>query len=305
MRWAQMGVIMEYVVEIKDLCKKYELFQLNNINLKIPKGSIVGLIGENGAGKSTTMKAMLNLIKKDKGEVLFWGKPLTDDDNSLKEDIGVVFDELNFYETLTPTQIGKICSAAYKKWDEKIYENYLERFSLPPKKEVKTFSRGMQVKMGLAVALSHHAKVLIMDEPTSGLDPIVRDDILDILLNFVQDEEHSVLISSHITSDLEKVADYIVMIKKGEIVLKEEKDSLIYQYGIIRCGEEEKNKINKEDILAARKTGYQWNLLVDDKKRMQAKYSQVIIDAVTLEEIMLLYVKGENDYEVSHVKGFL
>lgn len=296
---------MEYVVEVKNLCKTYDLFQLKDVNLKIPKGSIVGLIGENGAGKSTTMKAMLNLIKKEKGEVLFWGKTLADDDSSLKEDIGVVFDELNFYDTLTPTQIGKICSAAYKKWDEQGYKSYLERFSLPPKKEVKTFSRGMLVKMGLAVALSHHAKLLIMDEPTSGLDPVVRDDILDILLNFVQDEEHSVLISSHITSDLEKVADYIVMIKNGKIVLKEEKDSLIYQYGIIRCGEEEKKKISKEDILAARKTGYQWNILVDDKKRMQTKYSQLIIDAVTLEEIMLLYVKGENDYEVSHVKGFL
>ncbi len=296
---------MEYVVEIKDLCKTYDLFQLKDINLKIPKGSIVGLIGENGAGKSTTMKAMLNLIKKDKGEVSFWGKTLTDDDSLLKEDIGVVFDELNFYETLTPLQIGKICSAAYKKWDEQIYNSYLERFSLPANKEVKTFSRGMQVKMGLTVALSHHAKLLIMDEPTSGLDPIVRDDILDILLQFVQDEDHSVLISSHITSDLEKVADYIVMIKNGEIVLKEEKDNLVYKYGIIRCGEEEKKKINKEDILAARKTGYQWNILIDDKKRMQAKYSQVIIDATTLEEIMLLYVKGENDYEVPHIKGLL
>lgn len=284
---------MEYALEIKDLCKKYDTFQLDHVNLKLPKGSIIGLIGENGAGKSTTMKATLNLIQKDEGEVLLWGKPIQADSRELKEDLGVVFDGINFYETLTPLQVGKISKAAYKNWDEVKYSDYLTRFELPEKKEIKTFSKGMQVKLCLAVALSHHARLLILDEPTSGLDPVIRDDILEVFLDFVQDEENSVLVSSHITGDLEKIADYIVFIHKGKVILQDSKDELIYHYGIIRCKSDEISRIHKEDILASRKSGYQWNVLVRDKKRAQSKYPGLLIDPATLEEIMLLYVKGE------------
>lgn len=284
---------MENALEIRQLCKKYDIFRLEEVSFQVPKGSIVGLIGENGAGKSTTMKAALNLIHKDSGEVLYWGKELSENSKELKEDIGVMFDGINFHETLTPQKIGKISAAAYHNWDDSLYQSYLKRFSLPLQKEIKTFSKGMQVKLALAVAMSHKARLLILDEPTSGLDPVVRDDILDVFLDFVQDEEHSILISSHITGDLEKIADYIVFINKGHMILQESKDDLIYRFGIIRCGEKEMEKIDKKDILAKRKSGYQWNILVRDRKAAQSKYPECIVDQADLEEIMLLYVKGE------------
>lgn len=286
---------MDYALEIKDLCKSYNTFRLENVSLKLPRGCIVGLIGENGAGKSTTMKAALNLIEKDGGKVLYWGKELTEETEELKEDIGVVFDEMNFYEALTPIEVGKISSLAWKHWDDALYKKYLEQFALPGDKKLKEFSKGMQVKLCLAIAMSHKAKLLILDEPTSGLDPVVRDDILDIFLEHVQEEDNSILLSSHITDDLEKVADYIVFIHKGQIILCEKKDELIYNYGIIRCGSEDKKKIDDHDILACRKSGYQWNILVRDKKKAAVKYPGMIIDGTTLNEIMLMYVKGDKE----------
>ena len=283
---------MSYALEVKHLSKLYKGFSLKDISLKVPKGSIVGFIGENGAGKSTTFKAILDLIKKDQGEVLFYGKELSQDTNALKEEIGVVFDSMNFYGTLTPEKIGKLSAAAYKNWDMPRYDKYLQEFRLDKHKEVKTFSKGMQMKLSLAVALSHHAKLLILDEPTSGLDPVMRDDLLDIFLDFMQDEEHAILISSHITSDLEKVADYITFIHCGEIIMNTTKDELIYEYGIIRCGQHLFEQISKEDIVAYRKQAYQYEVLVKDKKNMAKKYSDAVIDTATIDEIMLLSIKG-------------
>ncbi len=284
---------MEYALEIKGLQKKYNSFNLENVDLRLPKGKIYGLIGENGAGKSTTMKAALDLIKKDGGEVLFWGEQLSEHPKKIKEDIGIVFDGINFYETLTPRKVGNVCRKAYQNWDEKFYQNYLDKFEVPTDKEIKTLSKGMKVKLCLAAALSHHAKLLILDEPTSGLDPIIRDDILDIFLDFVQEEENSILLSTHITNDLAKIADHIVFLHKGQVILSENKDDLIYNYGIIRCGSSDFEKIDRKDRLAYRKMDYQWNVLVKDKKKAEAKYKNAIIDVVTLEEMMLLYVKGE------------
>lgn len=283
---------MDYMLQAQNLQKTYPGFSLKNISLSLPKGCIMGLIGENGAGKSTTFKAILDLIQLEGGEVSFWGKSLSSNAGTIKEDIGVVFDGMNFYETLTPKQIGNISHSAYSSWDEKEFDNYLTKFSLPPNQEIKTFSKGMQVKLCLAVALSHHAKLLILDEATSGLDPIMRDEILDIFLDFVQDEEHSILISSHITSDLEKIADYITFIHDGSIIFSESKDTLIYNYGIIRCGAAAFEKIDKADILSCRKMDYQWEVLVKDKQTAARKYSGLVIDNATIDEIMLLYVKG-------------
>ncbi len=284
---------MDYALEIKGMKKHYKNFELDNIDIKLPKGKVIGLIGENGAGKSTTMKAALELIHKDAGEVLFWGKRLSDNNREIKEKLGIVFDEINFYQTLTPGKVGNICKEAYRNWDRDLYCRYLEKFELPVNKEIKTFSKGMQVKLCLAAALSHHARLLLLDEPTSGLDPVIRDDILDVFLEFVQDEENSILLSSHITNDLEKIADYIVFIHKGKIILNENKDNLIYNYGIIRCGLDDFSKLDKKDILAYRKMDYQWDVLVKDKRKAQVKYKDSVIDTATLEDIMLLYVKGE------------
>lgn len=284
---------MDYALQVKGLKKHYHNFNLDDIDIQLPKGKIIGLIGENGAGKSTTMKATLDLIQKDAGDVLFWGEHLSDNPKKMKENIGVVFDGINFYETLTPNKIGNISKKAYRNWDRNLYQNYLKKFELPIDNEIKTFSKGMQVKLSLAVALSHHAKLLIMDEPTSGLDPIIRDDILEVFLEFVQEEENSILLSSQVISDLAKIADYIIFIHKGKIILSENKDDLIYNYGIIRCGSGDFEKLDKKDILAYRKMDYQWDVLVKDKRKAQVKYKNVVIDAATLEDIMLLYVKGE------------
>ena len=204
-----------------------------------------------------------------------------------------MFDGINFYETLTPAKVGKISGAAYKQWDEYLYQDYLKRFGLPLDKEIKTLSKGMKMKLCIAVALSHKPKLLILDEATSGLDPVMRDDILDVFLDFVQDENHSILMSSHITTDLEKVADYITFIHQGKVLFCKTKDELRYKYGIIRCGAAVFDQIDKAEILAYRKDDYQWNVLVADKEKARKKYKAAVVDDATIDDILLLYVKGE------------
>ncbi len=219
-------------IEIHDLCKTYPGFQLDHLTLTLPQGCILGLVGENGAGKSTTVRLMLDMIRKDSGSITLLGQ----DSQSLnKEDIGVVLDDVGISACLTPKQLGKIMALSFANWDDAAYQSYLRRFHLPDTKKFSAFSRGMKMKLGLAVALSHHPKLLILDEATSGLDPVVRDEILDIFLEFTRDENHSILISSHIVSDLEKLCDYIAFLHKGKLLLYEEKDRLKEQYGIIRC----------------------------------------------------------------------
>ncbi len=283
---------MDAILQVENLTKQYAGFQLDHVSFSVPKGTIMGLIGENGAGKSTTINAILDLIHKDGGTVAFWGQELSSS-KQLKEDIGVVFDDINFYAALTPAQIGKISAAAYQQWDEVMYQDFLKRFQLPAGKEIKTFSKGMKMKLCIAAALSHKPKLLILDEATSGLDPVMRDDILDIFLEFVQDENHSILMSSHITTDLEKVADYITFIHQGKVLFCKTKDELRYQYGIIRCGAALFGQIDRTEILTYRKDDYQWNVLVADKEKAARKYKNAVVDDATIDDIMLLYVKGE------------
>lgn len=283
---------MDNILEVRNLTKQYADFTLDHVSFSIPKGTIMGLIGENGAGKSTTINAILDLIHKDDGTVTFWGQELSSA-KQLKEDIGVVFDGINFYETLTAAKVGKISQAAYEQWDDRLYREYLNRFQLPTDKEIKTFSKGMKMKLCIAVALSHRPKLLILDEATSGLDPVMRDDILDVFLEFVQDEEHSIMISSHITTDLEKVADNITFIHHGKVLFCKAKDELRYQYGIIRCGAAAFDEIDKSEILAYRKEDYQWNVLVADKEKARRRYKNAVVDDAAIDDIMLLYVKGE------------
>ena len=282
---------MDAILQVENLTKQYPDFTLDHVSFFVPKGTIMGLIGENGAGKSTTINAILDLINKDDGTVAFWGQELSSS-KQLKEDIGVVFDGINFYETLTPTKVGKISSAAYKQWDKHLYKEYLKRFQLPADKEIKTLSKGMKMKLCIAVALSHKPKLLILDEATSGLDPVMRDDILDIFLEFVQDANHSIMMSSHISTDLEKVADYITFIHQGKVIFSKRKDELRYHYGIIRCGAAVFDQIDKEDVLAYRKEDYQWNVLVAEKEKAKRKYKNAVVDDATIDDILLMYVKG-------------
>lgn len=280
-------------LELNNVSKQYKDFKLDNISFKVPQGSIVGLIGENGAGKSTTIGTCLGLIRKDGGTVTMLGK--TDIDAVCKENIGVVFDGNNYPDMLTPKQLGKVFGNIYSSWDKEKYEKLLRKFNLPLDKKIKQFSKGMKMKYAISVAFSHHSKLLILDEATSGLDPIMRDEILDLFLDFIQDEENSILVSSHITSDLEKVADYIVFIHNGRIVFSKPKDELLENYGIIKCGTGLFDEMDKESIIAYRKQDYEWQILVGDRKSAQKKYPKAMIVPASIDEIMLMYVKGEID----------
>lgn len=283
---------MDAILEVKDLTKQYDGFTLDHVSFTVPGGCIMGLIGENGAGKSTTIKAILDLIHKDEGKVTFWGKDLAQAPE-MKEDIGVVFDGISFYETLTPARVGRILGEAYKNWDDNLYKEYLQRFSLHADKEIKGLSKGMKAKLSIAAALGHRPKFLILDEATSGLDPVMRDDMLDVFLEFVQDEEHSILMSSHITTDLEKVADYITFIHQGQMMFCKSKDKLRYRYGVVRCGAAVFGQMDSADVLAWRKEAYQWDVLVPDKEKARRLYKNAVVDDATIDDILLLYVKGE------------
>ena len=263
---------MENALEIKNLSKKYEGFELKNINLKLPKGTIMGLIGENGAGKTTTIKAILNVINKDDGQIKIFDKDNQQEEKEIKEDIGIVLDDSFLSEYLNPTDICKIMKNFYKNWDEKLYFDYIEKFKLPKNKILKEFSSGMKMKLKIATAISHKPKLLILDEPTSGLDPIARNEILDIFQEFIQDEENSILVSSHITTDLEHIADYITFINEGEIVFTKTRDDLLENYGIVKCTEEEFEKIKKEDFVKYKKNRYEYDVLVENKIEFKKKY---------------------------------
>lgn len=284
---------MNNILSVKKLNKKYDKFELKNININIPQGSIVGFIGENGAGKTTTIKSILNLINIDSGDIKIFNKDYKKYEKEIKEDIGVVLDNSYMPEQLTIVDINKIMKNMYVNWDENLFDDYLNRFKLSKDKMVKELSTGMLAKLKIATALSHKPKLLILDEPTSGLDPIARSDILDILQEFVLDESHSIFISSHITTDLEQVADYIVFISDGMIIFDEEKDELINNYAIVKCGKEEFEKIKKEDVIRYKKNKYDYQILIKGKKKFKSKYTDKIIDKATLDDIMLLYIKGD------------
>ena len=291
---------MNSTLILKNVNKKYEKsnFAIKDISFSVPEGSIVGFIGENGAGKSTTMNCILNVIRRDSGTIEIFGREMTDEDIDIRENIGVVYDSNNFPEYLTAKQLADILGRIYSKWDDFCFEQFLRRFGLPESQKIKSYSRGMSMKLAIAVALSHDSKLLILDEATSGLDPIMRDEILDVLLEFVKQENHSILLSSHITIDLEKIADYIVFIHNGEIILNKTKDELIYEYGVIRCSENDFYNILPEDILSSMKKDYQIDVLIKNKKLMEKKYKNLIIDSVSLDEIMLLLAKGERNARI-------
>ena len=287
---------MSYSLELKNLSKRFpkSSFCLDDVSFSLPKGSIMGFIGENGAGKTTTISCILNTIKKDSGVVRVLGNEMSDDNAFVKEDIGVVFDTSSFSGDLTAKNLSKIMRGIYSRWDDSVFQKHLSIFELSLNQRIKTFSKGMSMKLAIAVALAHSPKLLILDEATSGLDPVVRDDILDIFLEFVQKEENSILLSSHVTSDLEKIADYITFIHNGRIVLSAKKDDLIYKYAIARCNSSQFSALENEDIVAYRKKGCQTDVLVSNKHEIGRKYKDLVIDAVTIDEIMLLMIKGEN-----------
>ena len=284
---------MKNAIEIKNLTKKYDGFKLDNINLNIPKGLIIGLIGENGAGKTTLIKSILNIINIDKGSIKIFDKDYKKEDYLIKEDIGVVLDNMFFPEILNAKDICCIMKDIYKNWDSNLYYNYLSKFDVPTSKKIKDLSKGMRKKLEIVTALSHKPKLLILDEPTSGLDPVVRDEVLDLFLDFIQEEDNTILLSTHITSDLERIADRIVFIDKGKLIMDESRDDILDNYGILKCDIDYFNNIDKKDIISYRKGKYEYQILVANREKIKNKYKDCILDKITLEELMVLVIKGE------------
>lgn len=284
---------MPNALEIEGVTKQYNNFKLDQVSFTVPRGSIMGFVGENGAGKTTTLKAILNLIHINQGNIKVLGEDYRKGERKIKEQIGVVFDESYFHDNLTLGHISKIMGKIYSNWQGEIFESYINKLKLPKDKAVKEYSRGMKMKLSIAAALSHQAKLLILDEATSGLDPIVRDEILDIFLDFIQDEEHTILLSSHITSDLEKVADYITFIHNGKIVFSKAKDDLIYGYGVVHCGKEDYDKLDRNHIIGVRKSQFGYEVMIDNKRELERRKKDLIIDSTSIEEIILYKVKGE------------
>ena len=281
------------VIELKNVVKDYGDFKLDHISFAVPEGSVCGFIGQNGAGKTTTINLILDIINRDEGEINLFGKPVDKDHAYVREDVGVVFDEMGFHEFMTAKDINIMMKNIYKNWDEVAFFDYLKKFSLPSKKKCGAFSRGMRMKLQIAVAMSHKAKLLIMDEPTSGLDPIVRNEMIGIFRDFVVKEDHTILLSSHITGDLEKIADEVVFIDGGKIVFSGNKDEILEKQGILKCKKEEASKVSEALIVGVEKEAYSTSILVNDRHAAAKLYPDMVIEEAALEDIMIYYVNAK------------
>ena len=280
---------MENAIYVAGLYKQFSGFALQNVGFCVPKGSVVGFIGENGAGKSTTIKSILGLVNPDGGKIEVFGKAAPSLLREDKNKIGAVLGETCLPENLNIKDIDGVMRHIFENWNSSVFFAYADRFSLPREKKVKEFSRGMRQKLSLAVALSHGADLLVLDEPTSGLDPVARDEILDILYDFMQDEEHSVLISSHIVSDLEKLCDYILFIHGGKVIFEEEKDSLREKYGVLKCTAEQFAELDPSSVVAYHRGEFGMSALV-----LREKYrGEQDLETANIEDVMLYYARGE------------
>ena len=274
-------------LEIKNLTKTFSGFKLDNLSLTLPSGCIMGLIGENGAGKSTTIKLILDILHKDSGTITVLGKDNTDNIRLTKEDVGVVMDEVGIPECLTPKQVGRIMQDTFRNWNAEEYTRLLQKLSLPENQPFKNFSRGMKMKLGIAIAMSHNAKLLILDEATSGLDPVVRDEVVEMFSDFTREENHSILISSHIVSDLEKLCDYVAFLHKGKLLLCEEKDVLLAQYGILHCTAEQLREVDPRAVRYKKETPYAVEAMV----LRAAVPAGMHISPISIEELFVFMVK--------------
>lgn len=284
---------MEYAIEVRNLTKRYKDFTLDDISFALPQGTVMGLIGENGAGKSTLINSILGIADSESSLTAMLGLDMKTHSKKIKEDIAVIFNDSHYDVNLTPKIIGHILSKVYKNWDAPLFSEYLERFDLPEKKKIKKLSTGMRVKLEFAAALSHHPKLLILDEATSGLDPVFRDEILDILREFTEDEDHAVLMSSHITSDLDKIADYIAYLHEGKMQFIKTYDEIRNDYGIITCGQELFDTLSRDDIAAYKKEPYSYRVLVKNRAKLRQIFQDIPMENASVEDIMLFYVKGE------------
>ncbi|MGN0377511.1 MAG: ABC transporter ATP-binding protein [Suilimivivens sp.] len=297
----------ENAIVVRNLTKRYKDFLLDNICFEIPKGAVVGFVGENGAGKSTTIKAILGLMPVDGGEIELLGHQIMQDkyEEAWKEEIGVVFDECNFPLTLKVKEIKTVMKNIYRTWDDEKFTDYLTRFGIPQEKKVKELSKGMKMKLSIATALAHDSKLLILDEATGGLDPVIRNEILDLFREFIEDEEHTIFFSSHITSDIEKIADYVMLIHQGQLFFAENKDELLYHYGIVRCTREQASLIPEDIIVGKDENQFETSVLIRDKellrengfegKAKEISHSEPVIDRAGIEDVLLYIVKNKDN----------
>lgn len=286
---------MNKVLEVNGLKKDFDTFSLDNINFSLQEDCITGFIGINGAGKTTTIKSILGLVLKDAGSIKLFGKEIDKNERELKNHIGVVMDEGYFYEDMTMKEMKSVIAPAYSKWDESIFERYMKRFNLQINQKISTLSKGMRMKYAIALALSHHADLLIMDEPTSGLDPLVRSELMNILLEFMKEDGKSVFFSTHITSDLDKIADVLILIHNGRIVLREEKDILLDTHGLVKGDNKMLNDHTRKLFLTLLETEYGFEGITNKKTAVRQQMNGVLIERPTIENIMLAYIGGNED----------
>lgn len=284
---------MDYVIEINGLEKSYTKGSqiLKGIDFKIEKGIVAGFIGMNGAGKTTTIKLMLNLIKKDAGEIKLFGKDLNENEKEIKNRIGIVFDQGYLYEDLKLSDMKKIFAGAYSNWDEDNYKKYITQFQLDEKQRIKQLSKGMKMKFSLALALSHHADLLIMDEPTSGLDPKVRNEFIDMIRTFMEEDGKTVFFSTHITTDLDKIADRIIMLNQGEVILNKEKDVLLEEHALVKGEKQMLNSSNRTQFISLSERGFSFEGLTGQKEKLKKEMENALFEKPTIEDVMIAYME--------------
>ncbi|GAB2043701.1 ABC transporter ATP-binding protein [Agathobaculum sp. TL06] len=280
---------MENALEINGLCKHYDGFALQDVSFTLPRGVVMGFIGENGAGKTTTIKAVLNLIRRDAGAIKVLGLDNIAQERAVKERIGVVLEDGCFLNTLTARHVDVLMGKAYQSWQSEQFFRFMERFGIDRNKKIKDYSKGMRMKVSIAAALSHGAELLIMDEPTSGLDPVVRDEVLDLFYDFMQEDSHAILLSSHITSDLDKIADHITFIHQGRVLLSEPRDELLDTFGVLRCTAEQLSALEPSAVRAKRIGAFGCEALV----RRGSVPANWPVEAANIEQIMLFLTRGE------------
>jgi len=284
---------MTDAIWVRGLRKSYQDFTLQNVSITLPWGQVMGFVGENGAGKTTTIKAILQVIQRDEGDIRLLGRPMEGNEKPLREQIGVVLADGQFHDTLTLSSIRKILKNIYTSWDDALFEKLCKQFSLPDNKPFKDFSTGTKRKTAIVAALAPHPRLLILDEPTSGLDPVVREEMLDLFLDFMQKDDHAILFSSHITGDLDKIADSITFLHQGRIIFSRSREDLAENMGLLKCGSAAFQGLDKSHVLRVRKSAFDMEALVDDRRYYASNYSNVMVQPATTEEIMLFYVRGE------------
>ncbi|MDU7338431.1 MAG: ABC transporter ATP-binding protein [Clostridium sp.] len=285
---------MSNLLEVRGITKNFKSFSLQDISFSVPGGSIMGMVGENGAGKTTTIKLILNEMQSNGGVIKVFGLDLKKHERKIKEQIGVVFDDSYFPGDFNSQNISSLLKYFFQTWDEPLYQSYIKEFNLPKEKKIKDFSKGMRMKLSIAAALAHHPRLLILDEATSGLDPVVRSEILDLLLDFIQDEDHAVLFSSHITADLERIADYVTFIHDGKVLLSDSKDVILDSYGVVKCSAQDFSKLPKQEYLRNRKNSFGCEALVANRTDFQKKHPDLVVDAAGIDDIMVFYGKEHN-----------